>query len=90
MVFKTSENSAIKVHSLKQGFVRELSIYLRLQERRIDNIRGLIVPRLLNFDKELLVLEMSIVHVPCILDFGGSYLDEAPEHVVRDEEWIGR
>ena len=31
---------------------------------------------------------MSIVHVPCMLDFGGAYLDNCPEHLlIRDEEW---
>ena len=30
---------------------------------------------------------MSIVHVPCVLDFGGAYLDTPPDHMIRDENW---
>ena len=45
------------------------------------------IPRIVNWDDQLLTFEMSIVHVPCVLDFGGAYLDEPPEHMVRDDFW---
>ena len=42
----------------------------------------------MNWNDELYVLEMSIVHIPCILDFGGAYLDNAPAHLAnRDDDW---
>jgi hypothetical protein len=42
----------------------------------------------MDWDDELFILEMSIVHVPCVLDFGGAYLDKSPDHLVeRNEEW---
>lgn len=41
----------------------------------------------MDWDDGLLTLEMSIVHVPCILDFGGAYVDSIPDHCIRDEEW---
>ena len=50
-------------------------------------MQGFQIPRIRNWDDNLYVFEMSVVHVPCILDFGGAYLDEAPDHMTRDTEW---
>ena len=90
VVYKTQHNTAIKVYDLKEGYQRERDVYTRLKERKIQSIRGLSVPRILNWDDELSVFEMSIVAVPCILDFGGAYLDVAPDHMCRDEIWLAQ
>lgn len=88
VVYQTRTNTAIKVYDLSSGYFRERDIYMRLRERLIDSVRKFKIPRILNWNNELLVLEMSIVHVPCMLDFGGAYLDDCPEHLlIRDEEW---
>ena len=87
MVFRTNRNTAIKVYDREDGYRREHAIYQRLKERKIFEIRGLMIPRLKRHDDTLFVIEMSVVHVPCIIDFGGAYLDFAPEHMVRDEMW---
>ena len=88
VVYKTSRNTALKVYDLADGFNREIDVYFRLQERRITHIRGMSVPRIMDFDADLLAFEMSIVRVPCVLDFGGAYLDEKPDHMSRDESWF--
>ena len=88
VVYKTQHTTAVKVYDLEKGYFREKNVYLRLKDRGIREIRGLNIPRIENWDNELLVFEMSIVHVPCMLDFGSAYLDEAPEHLVRDEFWL--
>lgn len=88
MVFLTKRNSAIKVYSLRQGYERERDVYKRLLDRNIKSIRGLTIPRIKNWDDALYIFEMSVVHVPCILDFGGAYLDKQPEHMTRDEHWL--
>lgn len=87
MVFLTERNSAVKVYNLKQGYERERDIYKRLLDRDIKSIRGLMIPRIKYWEDNLYVFEMSVVHVPCMLDFGGAYLDNAPEHMTRDEHW---
>jgi hypothetical protein len=88
VVFLTERNSVVKVHSLKQGYQRERDAYRRLQERNIVTVRGLMIPRIKNWDDQLFAFEMSMVHVPCVLDFGGAYLDQRPEHVIRDDQWF--
>ena len=88
MVFLSDRNSAIKVHSRKEGYTRERDVYRRLEDRDIRSIQGLTIPRIMSWDDALLVFEMSVVHVPCILDFGGAYLDDEPAHMNRDEHWL--
>ena len=88
IVYETGHNTAIKVYDRDDGYARERSVYLRLKERSITSIRGMNIPRFETFSDELLVLEMSIVHVPCIIDFGGAYIDKPPAHLARDESWM--
>lgn len=86
-MYKTQHNTAIKVYDLKQGYQRERDVYKRLKERDIRSIRGLSIPRIVNWDDTLYVFEMSVVHVPCVIDFGGASLDSPPDHMIRDEIW---
>src|SRR4051794_12047274 len=52
--------SAIKVHERGPDYLRERDVYLRLRERGIVSIRGCRVPRLLQQDDDLWVLEMTV------------------------------
>ena len=90
IVYKTQHNTAIKVYDLVAGYERELAVYRRLKERHISVIRGLTIPRIISWSDSLCTFEMSIVHVPCIIDFGGAYLDELPQHMLRDEIWTAQ
>jgi len=87
IVYKTVHNTALKIHAREDAYLRELAVYKRWTERRITSVRGFQVPRFLKSDSKLLALELSIVHVPCVLDFGSCHLDEAPEYLKRSEEW---
>lgn len=58
----------------------ELGCYQRLRQHGITKIRQFAVPRLIAWDDRLLVVEMSIVTVPYLIDFGKAYLDGEPEH----------
>jgi hypothetical protein len=71
--------SAIKSHNGLEAYGREQRAYERLAERRVRNIEGFHVPQLLGADDELLVIEMTIVTRPFVLDFAGAYLDRPPE-----------
>lgn len=76
---RTSLRSAIKVHEHQTDFRRERDIYLRLQEYGVTTIRGCHVPQLLRYDDDLLILEMTIVARPFVLDFAGAFLDKSPD-----------
>ena len=71
--------AAVKACYSEPEFKRERNAYLRLQEHHIVTIRNCMVPQLVNFSDDLYVIEMTIVTRPFVLDFGGAYLDRAPE-----------
>ena len=67
-------------------FERERDAYLRLRERDPGRILGFDVPKLISFDNDLWIVEMTIVAPPCVLDFAGAYLDEDPLAKYSPEE----
>jgi len=71
--------SAIKVHQEQEPYSREKGVYERLTQREVVAIEGFAVPQFLGADDDLLVLEMTIVEAPFIVDFASAYLDEPPE-----------
>lgn len=75
IVYSTSRPSAIKVFSAPRRYQNELAAYLRLEEFKVTKICGHNVPVLLGNDDALLVIEMSRVVVPYVLDFGKSDVD---------------
>jgi len=50
-----------------------------LQAAGVTDVRGFNVPQLIRFDDKLLIVEMTIVVRPFLLDFAGAYLDAPPE-----------
>lgn len=79
-MFATDRQSAIKVCHHERLFQRERDVYLRLQSRRVTKILEFKVPRLIGFDNDLWVVEMTIVSPPFVLDFAGAYLDQKPDY----------
>ncbi len=68
-------------------FENELAVYQRLQQRRFRQLAGFAIPVLARSDADLMVIEMSLVEPPYILDFGKVYLDTPPDfsaEVMRD------
>lgn len=78
-VWETSRGSALKIEERDSGYQRELAAYLRLRQQSVLSIAGFTVPQLLDFDDDLLAIEMTIVFPPCVLDFAKSYLDRPPD-----------
>ena len=74
-VYPTNRNSAVKALKLEKTYLCERNCYQRLAERGVERIEGLSVPRLIDFDDGLLVVEIEIVQPPYVLDFGKAYLD---------------
>lgn len=70
---------AIKMHRWSGAYEREKKVYERLELAVVSAIRGFNVPQLLGFDDQALVLEMTVVERPFVLDFAGAYLDTRPE-----------
>ena len=85
MVFLTNRQSAIKVHADSAGYNREVQVHSRLAQHDVRQVRRVTVPTLRDFDEELLILEMSVVSPPFILDFGGAYLDIPAPHSIDPE-----
>ncbi len=82
--------TAIKVHTQEEALERELAVYKRLRRHRITRLQGFNIPKLVNFDTRLFVIEMSIVKPPFLLDFAQSTLDYAPEFPEGLNEWWDR
>jgi hypothetical protein len=70
---------AIKVLRLEEPYWREKRAYQRLGMRAVTTVQGFNVPELIDSDDGLLVLEMTIVRRPFVLDFASAYLDRWPE-----------
>jgi hypothetical protein len=70
---------AIKVHKQYPDYCRERDAYLRLREHEITSIRGCHVPELIAYDDAWWIIAMTVVTRPFVLDFGGAFLDRAPD-----------
>jgi hypothetical protein len=70
---------AIKAHKQEPDYLRERNAYFRLRELGITTMRGCNVPELIAHDDKLLILVMTVVARPFVLDFGGAFLDQAPD-----------
>lgn len=81
----TGGKTAVKAHRETEPFLRELSVYHRLQDAQVSEILGFNVPQLIQADDVLRVIEMTVVIRPFVLDFAGAYLDAPPEF--SDEIW---
>jgi hypothetical protein len=78
-VWKTSRKSAVKVFEREANYQRERDCYQRLKSRGMVQIGCFEIPRLMDCDDELLVVEMGIVAPPFLLDFAKAYLDRPPD-----------
>lgn len=78
-VWRTNRNSVIKVFERNENYCVERECYQRLLVQRVFQIDGFAIPKLLDIDDELLVVEMGFVSPPFILDFGKCYLDRRPD-----------
>jgi hypothetical protein len=71
--------SAVKAHQREIDYCRERDVYLRLQTHKVSAICGFHVPQLLRYDDNWLIIDMTLVQRPFVLDFAGAYLDRAPD-----------
>jgi hypothetical protein len=71
---------ALKVLRLDEAYLREKQVYERLKELGVTSVIGFNVPEWLGSDDALcvIVIEMTIVKRPFVLDFAEAYLDARP------------
>jgi hypothetical protein len=77
--------SAVKAHSDYEPWLRERLVYERLHSISVRQILGFNVPQLIAVDKQLQIIQMTLVKRPFVLDFAGAYLDVFPDF--SDEVW---
>jgi hypothetical protein len=78
-VWPTIAGTAIKVFDRERNFNSELGCYEILRENRVFELEGFTIPHLIGNDRGLLVVEMTIVAPPFILDFGKAYINRRPD-----------
>src|SRR3954452_17274761 len=69
LVFPSPSATAVKVFTYPEKFHRELAAYRRLLTHNVTDVNGFAVPKLIASNSKLLVIEMTIVEAPFILDF---------------------
>ena len=74
------DRSAVKVHERDRFYRRERDVYRRLADEGVESVLDFRVPRMLDCDDDLWVIEMTIVTPPFVLDFAGAYLDAPPDY----------
>ena len=84
-VFASSRNTAVKVHAYRDRFEKEVQVYERLASEGVTQVLGANVPKLIQFHSELMVLEITVVKRPFVIDFATSSLDMPPDFT--DEVW---
>lgn len=73
--------SAVKAFYRQEVYAKELECYQRLKRADVRHLVGFDIPILKGFDDSLMVIEISIVEPPYLLDFGKVYLDSPPSYV---------
>jgi hypothetical protein len=78
LVYSTKSKTAVKAFLHANLYENEKHVYLRLWEHEITSVDAFAVPRILQYSDALMIVEMTIVSPPFILDFAGAYLDRKP------------
>ncbi|MCA9102538.1 MAG: hypothetical protein KDA63_15360 [Planctomycetales bacterium] len=81
----TNDMTVVKAFQAQKNYRMELGCYQRLEFHNVWKVGRFAIPRMVDFSDEWLVIEMSIVTAPYLLDFGKTYLDFEPEH--SPETW---
>jgi hypothetical protein len=79
-VWKTSRRTAIKAIERRRKYDLELACYQRFAEAAVTAIDDFAVPVLIGHDDDLLVIEMTLVSPPYIIDFAKVWLDKPPDY----------
>lgn len=94
-VWKTARDTAVKVFKYENGYYNERDSYSRLADFGVtEELCGFWVPKMLDYDDELRIVEMDLMHTPpYIIDFAKVRIDRPPEFsedVLEQAEKDGR
>jgi len=84
-VWRTNRPSAVKALDSMAKYQNEVECYKRLAADKVQVICGFHVPLMEAFDDELMVIEMSIVTPPYLLDFGKVWIDRPPPYFFDEQ-----
>ncbi len=84
VVLATNKGTAIKAFRFTELYRQELTVYQYLAKWRITEVNGFHIPRLVGFDNNRAIIEMTVVSPPFVVDFVGARI-EMPIHY--DDEW---
>ena len=93
LVYATDQESVLKCLRYERLYQNERNVYQRLAQLGCEEIAGFNVPKLINSDDELWIVEIQIVTPPFVLDFAGASLDRPSQIFVEisegdQQEWI--
>jgi len=84
-VYIVNGPSAVKVHYDRHRFLNELHAYQVLSRIGLEHIGEFRIPVFRQYDDQLLIIEMSVVKPPYLIDFGkatiGKGQDWSDEHM---------
>ncbi len=90
-VFVTDRMTAVKAHERHHTYFTECEVYRRLAEWNVETVCGHRVPKMIDCDDELWVLEMDVVRPPFLLDFAKATIDFPPDFTDEVmQEWHAR
>lgn len=78
-VWQTQRRTAVKCFRRKEPYQREVAAYRRLEQQGVQSVLGHAVPQVIRVDDVRLVIEMTIVRPPFVLDFASVWLDAPPQ-----------
>lgn len=88
IVFATDYQTALKAHRYRAAYEREREVYLRLKAYGVEQVAGFNVPKYLDSDDELMVIEIEHVTPPFVVDFAQALLDGPVRRTEEEhEEW---
>lgn len=79
-MWQTLRKTAVKVFERNTNYTLERDCYQRFAANGTTSILGFNVPQLVYYSDDLMIVEMTIVRAPYILDFGKVRLDSPPDY----------
>ena len=76
-VWQTSRSTAVKACDDFRRYSTERDCYRLFYERGVDELCGYTIPTLIDYSDQHMVIEMSVVKPPYIIDFGKACLNSA-------------
>lgn len=86
LVYATDQESVLKCLRHERLYQNERNVYQRLAQLGCEEIAGFNVPKLINSDDELWIVEIQILTPPFVLNFAGASPDQPSRIFVEMSE----